>query len=84
MSNNETITITNYAADRFARLATTVATKGLKLVGYDGEAKDFGADVKYHYDPKALTLELEVVHGPHLHSFDAFCAQLKVFAEEQQ
>lgn len=80
----EMITITNYPADRFARLATTIAAKGLKLVGFDGEAKDFGADVKYHYNPVGQTLMLEVLHGPHLHSFDAFCAQLRVFVEDQK
>lgn len=79
----ETITITNYAADRFARLETTLGTKGLKLSGSDGEVKDFGADVKFSYSALSQILTLTVLHGPHLHSFDDFCAQLKSWVEAQ-
>ncbi|HUD21851.1 MAG TPA: hypothetical protein VMQ60_03320 [Acidobacteriaceae bacterium] len=84
MSNTKTIQITNYAPDRFARFESTVAAKGLKLTGYSGEAHDFGADVKYVYDAATETLTLTVLHGPHLHNFDAFCAELEVFVESQQ
>ena len=82
-SPTETITITNYAPDRFQRLEATLATKGLKMAGNDGEVKDFGADVKFNYTPSSQTLVLTVLHGPHLHSFDDFCAQLKTWVEAQ-
>lgn len=83
--SSETITITNYAPDRFARLEATLASKtSLKFVGYSGEAKKFGADVKFNYDPTAQTLTLDILHGPHLHNFDAFCAELKSFIEDQK
>lgn len=42
----ETITITNYAPDRFARLEATVSAKGLKLTGNDGEARDAPAQLR--------------------------------------
>jgi hypothetical protein len=83
--STETITITNYAPDRFARLETTLQDKTkLKFVGYSGEAKEFGADVKFAYDPTAQTLTLNILHGPHLHNFDAFCAELTTFIENQK
>ena len=84
MSNTETITVTNYAVDRFARLEATLATKGLKLTGDSGEVHDFGADVKFNYDPEALTLTLAVLHGPHFHSFDDFAKSLETFVENQK
>lgn len=82
-SPTETITITNYAADRFARLEQAVTSKGLKMAGDDGEMKDFGADVKFNYAPTTQTLVLTVLHGPHFKDFDAFCAQLKAWVETQ-
>lgn len=82
-SPTETITITNYALDRFARLETTLATKGLKMTGDDGEVKDFGADVKYHYDSATQVLTLTVLHGPHLKNFDGFVKQLTAWVEAQ-
>lgn len=84
MSRTETITITNYAVDRFARLETTLASDGLKLIGDSGEAKDFGADVKYSYSPETMTLTLTILHGPHLHNFDDFAAKLQAFVENQK
>jgi hypothetical protein len=83
-SPTETITITNYAPDRFARLETTVTGKGLKMTGNNGEAKEFGADVDYAYDSATQTLVLTVKHGPHLKNFDKFCADLKSWVEAQQ
>jgi hypothetical protein len=82
-SPTETITITNYAPDRFERLETTVSGKGLKMSGDDGEMKDFGADVKFGYMPSTQTLVLTVLHGPHLKNFDKFCADLKSWVETQ-
>lgn len=82
-SPTETITITNYPADRFARLEAAVSAKGLKMVGESGEMKDFGADVKFAYAPVSQTLVLIVLHGPHFKDFDAFCAQLKQWVTEQ-
>jgi hypothetical protein len=79
----ETITVTNYAVDRFARLETTVSGKGLKMAGDDGEMKDFGADVEFHYAPATQALTLIVKHGPHLKNFDDFCTQLKSWVEAQ-
>jgi hypothetical protein len=79
-----TITATNYAPERFAALESTIAEKGLKLTGYSGEAKDFGADVKYNYDAATETLTVEVLHGPHFHDFTAFCAELQTFIENQK
>ena len=76
-SPTETIRVTNYAADRFARLETTVSFKGLKMTGNDGEMKDYGAVVDFSYSPLSLTLTLIVKHGPHFHNFDDFCASLK-------
>ena len=84
MSNTETITVTNYAVDRFARLETTLAAKGLKLIGDSGEVHDFGADVKFSYSPTALTLTLNVLHGPHFHNFDDFAKSLEAFIEDQK
>jgi hypothetical protein len=83
-SPTETITITSYAPDRKDRLeATLAADLGLKMTGNEGEIKYRGADVKYAYDPTTQTLVLTVLHGPHLHSFDAFCAELKARVEAQ-
>jgi hypothetical protein len=82
-SPTETITITNYAPDRFARLETTVSTKGLKMVGDEGGAAKFGADVKWDYIPATQTLVLTVLHGPHLKNFDKFCDDLKSWVETQ-
>lgn len=82
-SPQETIRVTNYAVDRFVRLEATVTSKGLKMVGNDGEMKDFGADVKFSYSPLSLTLTLTVLHGPHFKDFDAFCAQLKAWVLAQ-
>lgn len=84
MSKTETISITNYAPDRWARMATTLDKKGLHLTGNDGEAKDFGADVKFHYDPASQLLTLTLLHGPHLHSFDDFAKKLQAFIEGQE
>ena len=83
MSATEKITITNYAVDRFARLQTTLMSKGLKLSGNDGEVKDFGADVTWNYSPSTEILTLTVLHGPHLKNFDDFCSQLKSWVEAQ-
>lgn len=80
----ETITVTNYTWERFERLEATVSGKGLKMAGNDGEMKDFGADVEFHYAPATQVLTLTVKHGPHLKNFDDFCAQLKSWVEAQQ
>lgn len=82
-SPTETITITNYAADRFARLEVTVTAKGLEMKGNSGEVKKFGADVEYDYVPDTQTLTFVVKHGPHLKDFDKFCADLKSWVEMQ-
>jgi hypothetical protein len=82
-SPTETITITNIAADRFARLEVTVTAKGLEMKGNSGEAKKFGADVDYAYDSATRVLTLTVKHGPHLENFDKFCADLKSWVEAQ-
>jgi hypothetical protein len=82
-SPTEVITITNYAPDRKDRLEATLAADGLKMTGNEGEVRYRGADVKYAYDPATQTLVLTVLHGPHLHSFDAFCAELKTRVEAQ-
>jgi hypothetical protein len=79
----ETITITNYAPDRFARLEATVSAKGLKLTGNDGEAKDYGAVVDWNYAPSTEILVLTIKHGPHLHNFDDFCTEVKSWVEAQ-
>jgi hypothetical protein len=78
-SPTETIRVTNYAADRYERLRQTVndKDKGLKMVGNDGEMKDYGAVVDYDYSSLSLTLTLIVKHGPHFKNFDDFCASLK-------
>jgi hypothetical protein len=83
--SKETITITNYAADRFARLESTLSSEiHLALTGYAGEAKKDGADITYSYNPLTLTLTINVLHGPHLHNFDAFCTEIKGIIEAQQ
>lgn len=80
---NATITISGYAPDRFARLEASLGEKGLKMAGSDGEVKDFGADVRFHYDAAAGILTLTVLHGPHFHDFQTFCDQLKSRVEAQ-
>jgi hypothetical protein len=82
-SPTETITVTNMAPDRKGRLEASLAAENLKMTGNEGEIKFRGADVKYAYDPATQTLVLTVLHGPHLHSFDAFCAELKTRVEAQ-
>lgn len=84
MSSTETINVTNYAADRFARLEATLATKGLHLIGDSGEVHNFGADVKFNYDPATLTLTLTVMHGPHFHNFEDFAKSVEAFIEDQK
>lgn len=83
MSQTETLTVTNYAHDRFVRLEKTLISKGLKMDGDDGEVKDFGADVKFHYDTASSTLTLTVLHGPHFKNFDEFCSKLTAWVEAQ-
>jgi hypothetical protein len=80
-SPHETLTITSYPEDRFQRLEKTLATKGLKMSGEDGEVRDFGADVEFHHT--GMTLTLIVKHGPHLKDFDKFCAQLTSWVKAQ-
>lgn len=82
-SPTETITITNYAPDRFSRLEATLGTHGLKMSGDSGEVKDFGADVKFNYTPATQTLVLTVLHGPHFKDFDGFVKQLTAWVEAQ-
>lgn len=79
----ETITINNYAPDRFARLEATLSTHGLKMVNDAGEVHDHGADVKFQYVQSTQTLTLVVLHGPHLHNFDTFCQQLTAYVTSQ-
>lgn len=81
--STETININNYAPDRFVRLETSLATHGLKMVGDDGEVHDHGADVKFQYIQSTQVLTLVVLHGPHLHNFDAFCKQLVTYVTSQ-
>lgn len=84
MSKVDKITVTNYEPQRFSRLQTTLAEKGLKGGGSDsGEIKKFGADVQYTYNPDTQILILEVLHGPHLHNYDDFVKQLTSWIEEQ-
>jgi hypothetical protein len=75
-SPTKVLTFPNYTPDRFARLEATMP-KGLKVAGDAGEVKDFGADVDYAYNAATQTLTLTVKHGPHLHNFDTFCADLQ-------
>jgi hypothetical protein len=83
-SPTETITVTNMAPDRFARLEAAVSAKHLAMTGSNGEMHDFGADVKFNYNAATQTLVLTVLHGPHFKDFDAFCAELKSWVEAQQ
>ena len=84
MSTTATITVSNYAADRFARLSATLAKDGLKLVGNSGEVKEHGADVTYGYNLASQTLTLVVLHGPHFVNFQSFVDKLKAFVETQE
>jgi 3-deoxy-D-manno-octulosonic-acid transferase len=81
--STETITVTNYTPDRFQRLEATLNEHGLKFTNDSGEVKDFGADVKFLYSAISQTLTLIVLHGPHLHNFDAFCKQLEEYVTSQ-
>lgn len=83
MSNVETITVTNYSPERFTRLEATLNSHGLKFATDSGEVKDFGADVKFLYSAVSQTLTMTVLHGPHLHNFDAFCKQLEEYVTSQ-
>lgn len=87
-SPTQTITITAYPEDRYDRLKATLEKEGLKLklddtTGEAGEAKDFGADVKFQHFSETNTLILTVLHGPHLKNFDDFVKKLTSWVEAQ-